>query len=1534
LALLVPNHHVIVPDTTDIAFTANVVSSGTTDTIQIELFGDSIMCGRDPDVAAPLCGVCDPIDPDTARVPEPPARLLEIFLPQYKLFITTRSQGNSTSGQLLNGTDGVNDIWPDNIEADIVIINHGMNDAKAQVPVEKYKQNLISLRQGLRPTQIMVWQTPTVNKYWDTSVYASAMREVAAIYGDLVADAHEFKTSFINDIPDGLHPRQLGYAKLVDLCLSPKVNAAILRHITNQIPANTPHKFYRRNHQDKFVLDNESQVALSFTPMSHRWVEVYYRDNISFRAVSRGSYDTGGILTSGVWDAKTGKKLVSTSRSYNLVKIRREDGKLIYNKNFDVYGDVKESAALAAALNATSSDYIVVITTYDEPKTNRSTVGLLEAMYRCGASPEIFAATLFKFRSSYILVGIPGCGPGKGIEAYSGQVDATVPCVPPTPPPPPPPPSRFDGIYWYPGGLFNIDIPGLTNSPIENTSMSGIMTLSNSYEYAIIAKVLLVSQFNCTITPSLQEISFLPGNHSKDGNESLSFSSIPYTIVFGAGTIPGTWQAQFSLTFIDPTSGLPVTTYSMYNGSIIPSPSILSLMPISLTDPIGSVAAATLSNLLSPMAHGSLLSTSQKPKPKFYTPVSTWYEWSTLLNTYGIWEDAISGKIANVKRNVASYLNGVQAVAPTYIHSTIGGTVGTTLTNVVPVPGIGYGTLNPSPSASAVVSKNVRFDIGVIPFLKNFKPDQCDRPTGDMIVIGKGVTQQQLTALGIQTPITQLRVVLPGNSVDWSVTFTVAHNCKIGYWIWDLNTGITSNITKIIYENVYNAAGRQTDTTSGAVDIPRNFTSTSVMVFGMGDLNDGANDVTFTIDSAILQQVWSGQYYEWDVFFPNKDTYTFEWSADNTANIQISATPTTSNSFVTVGNVQSSLFGYGTIQQETYDIPGCSWYTVRMFAADYGDSSKYPEYYPVLSGQPGWSLILNTYGIWQGDGDYTWDFFFPVSGDYTFNASIDNVGIIYIKEINDPVTVHSYEFVVGVFSYALITTATKFIKKGWHTIKINAINAGGAGGIGATIQNNNGDIVWTTYDVRNAQDSGGHSGVAARAINSDGLMIWNTRSIRNARELYEYSTKKIGDACTSYCEIEFDIASNGVPFAIDIFPPVPEAEDLTGNIVPFLTTSYYDIINNVPPVNGTRLLNPKYATHDTNGIPGETFFITHDNKIKFSRPLTGVVTVICDTVMEPAANAVVVNIKNIQSLDTYVHRFNPARWASGTGNIVVKNDSGPLATPNVVSATNTNALGLYNTQLRLNVGDSHYSEAMVLSQPHHGYARITDNRRNIAYVPFPDYSGPDSFTYTLLTQTGQAGPPKSMYINVVGTITINQNAATFSKTILADHLTEGPKTIIMSIQSAPVAPLVSSIQALAAGPIVANVTITINDTSLTPEVYNIAPDVTTITESGTVTYTVTTTGVASGTSFYWTLGGTMLAADFNDNQSSGSVVIQNNSATFVRVLAQDQTTEGTEYLIISLHSGSVTGPVVATAATVTVTDTSRDPTYSIIPDVT
>jgi hypothetical protein len=42
----------------------------------------------------------------------------------------------------------------------------------------------------------------------------------------------------------------------------------------------------------------------------------------------------------------------------------------------------------------------------------------------------------------------------------------------------------------------------------------------------------------------------------------------------------------------------------------------------------------------------------------------------------------------------------------------------------------------------------------------------------------------------------------------------------------------------------------------------------------------------------------------------------------------------------------------------------------------------------------------------------------------------------------------------------------------------------------------------------------------------------------------------------------------------------------------------------------------------------------------------------------------------------------------------------------------------------------------------------------MAYVPFPDYSGLDAFTYTLLSQTGQAGQPKSVYVEVTGNVSV------------------------------------------------------------------------------------------------------------------------------------------------------------------------------------
>ena len=117
--------------------------------------------------------------------------------------------------------------------------------------------------------------------------------------------------------------------------------------------------------------------------------------------------------------------------------------------------------------------------------------------------------------------------------------------------------------------------------------------------------------------------------------------------------------------------------------------------------------------------------------------------------------------------------------------------------------------------------------------------------------------------------------------------------------------------------------------------------------------------------------------------------------------------------------------------------------------------------------------------------------------------------------------------------------------------------------------------------------------------------------------------------------------------------------------------------------------------------------------------------------------------------------------------------------------------------------------------------------------------------------------------------------------------------------------------------------------------YALTPNTSTINETtgNTVIYTVATTNTADNTVLYWTNSGTTVAADFSDSVSNGSVTITNNSATITRRLSADATTETSETIILSLRTGSNTGPVVAISPTVTVEDTSQTPqplTFSFV----
>jgi hypothetical protein len=222
----------------DIFLNRNVIP----DTVyKIELFGDSIMCGRDPAYAgASLTCVADQI---TGRVNNPPDFLIYSNLDSaYKVAVTTRSSQNSTSGNLLAGSDGVNGAWPDDIEADIVVINHGLMDAKNGVTLTAYKNNLIALRQKLRPEQTCLWVTPTpissatgaawtsAGGYSNISDYVNTMKSVARLYNDYIVDAYSL-TGYTDTLgADGLHPTQAGYNLYVNNGIVPEIKKIISNH--------------------------------------------------------------------------------------------------------------------------------------------------------------------------------------------------------------------------------------------------------------------------------------------------------------------------------------------------------------------------------------------------------------------------------------------------------------------------------------------------------------------------------------------------------------------------------------------------------------------------------------------------------------------------------------------------------------------------------------------------------------------------------------------------------------------------------------------------------------------------------------------------------------------------------------------------------------------------------------------------------------------------------------------------------------------------------------------------------------------------------------------------------------------------------------------------------------------------------------------------------------------------------------------------------------------------------------------------------
>ena len=59
-----------------------------------------------------------------------------------------------------------------------------------------------------------------------------------------------------------------------------------------------------------------------------------------------------------------------------------------------------------------------------------------------------------------------------------------------------------------------------------------------------------------------------------------------------------------------------------------------------------------------------------------------------------------------------------------------------------------------------------------------------------------------------------------------------------------------------------------------------------------------------------------------------------------------------------------------------------------------------------------------------------------------------------------------------------------------------------------------------------------------------------------------------------------------------------------------------------------------------------------------------------------------------------------------------------------------------------------FCEPIACMQPNNGYVTLTDDRMSFIYIPNRDFTGPDSFSYTVMTQRGQVATAKCIFIDV------------------------------------------------------------------------------------------------------------------------------------------------------------------------------------------
>ena len=142
-----------------------------------------------------------------------------------------------------------------------------------------------------------------------------------------------------------------------------------------------------------------------------------YSNSLSYSGVSSGfyTYTPQNLAGTPIQNVESG----GFKRSYNIMTINRTTG-VTDTRTFDIFNSINETMPLDTYIQSLTSNFIVVVATYDEPQTRSNLFQVYNRIKSLGANASFGTLSYIPFKSAYILIGIPGITPVDAIERKAG----------------------------------------------------------------------------------------------------------------------------------------------------------------------------------------------------------------------------------------------------------------------------------------------------------------------------------------------------------------------------------------------------------------------------------------------------------------------------------------------------------------------------------------------------------------------------------------------------------------------------------------------------------------------------------------------------------------------------------------------------------------------------------------------------------------------------------------------------------------------------------------------------------------------------------------------------------------------------------------------------------------------------------------------------------------------------------------------------------------------------------------------------------